>query len=79
MNSDDEAHSAGSDADAPSRKGRVSDPEVWMDYWSDELVMLWHSLQEHSQAMGAAVLDECDFPAFAEFCWHHSSRRPPAA
>ena len=79
MNSDDETRSVGSDADGPTRKGVVLDPEVWMDYWSEELVILWHGLQEHSQSMGAAVLDECTFSAFANFCWHHSSRRPPAA
>lgn len=79
MHSDDETHSVDSDADAPFRKGFISDPEVWMDYWSEELVILWHGLQEHSQAMGAAVLDKCDFTDFAQFCWERSSRRPPAA
>lgn len=62
-----------------ARTGRIMDPEVWMDYWSDELVTLWDGLKEHAGAMGAAVLDTCEFPAFAQFCWYHSSRYPPAA
>lgn len=62
-----------------ARTGRIVDPEVWMDYWSDELVTLWDGLKEHAESMGAAVLDTCEFPAFAQFCWYHSSRYPPAA
>ncbi len=61
------------------RTGRILDPEVWMDYWSDELLTLWHGLKEHSEAMGAAVLDTCEFASFVQFCWYHSSRYPPAA
>ena len=56
----------------------VKDPEVWMDYWSEELVTLWHGLLEQKGALGAGgVLDAADFPAFAQFCWEHSSGRPP--
>lgn len=62
-----------------NRHGKVTDPEVWMDYWSEELLTLWHDVQERCGMLGAAVLDECDFPAFAQFCWEHSSRYPPAA
>ena len=62
-----------------ARTGRIMDPEVWMDYWSDELLTLWDGLKEHAESMGAAVLDTCEFPAFAQFCWYHSSRYPPAA
>lgn len=65
--------------DGTDRSGPISDPEVWMDHWSEELVILWHGLQEHSQMMGTSLLDRCDFPNFAQFCWEHSSRRPPAA
>lgn len=65
--------------DGTDRIGAISDPEVWMDHWSEELVILWHGLQEHSQMMGTSILDRCDFPNFAQFCWEHSSRRPPAA
>lgn len=55
----------------------VADPEVWMDHWSEELVTLWHALTDHSAAMGCAILDKCDFPTFAEFCFKHSSGHPP--
>ena len=76
MHSDDETYSAGGGSDGES-PGPISDPEVWMDYWSEELVTLWHGLKEHCDMLGAAVLDHCDFPKFAQFCWEHSSRRPP--
>lgn len=56
----------------------IDDPEVWMDYWSEELVTLWHSLKDQAASLGASILDECDFPRFAQFCWQHSSGRPPA-
>jgi hypothetical protein len=55
----------------------VTDPEVWMDHWSEELVTLWHSLRDHSHNMGCAILDTCDFPTFAEFCFKNSSGHPP--
>lgn len=77
MHSDEDYNSASDGEDASAAV--VHDPEVWMDHWSEELVTLYHGLQEHCQMMGAAVLDTCDFPAFAQFCWEHSSRRPPAA
>ncbi len=77
MNSDDECSSYCSEGEDFVRGGVVEDPEVWMDYWSEELVSIWHGLQEQCRAMGAAVLDRCDFPAFAQFCWERSSRRPP--
>ncbi len=75
MHSDDDARSWDSEDEEPSLT--VDDPEVWMDHWSEELVTLWHVLREQAASMGAAVLDSCAFPAFAQFCWEHSSRRPP--
>lgn len=79
MLSDDEYvyESDGSDHHAKAEPCTVTDPEVWMDHWSEELVTLWHSLQDHSFGMGCAILDKCDFPAFAEFCFKHSSGYPP--
>lgn len=75
----DEDYNGCADGDECGRGPQaVDDPEVWMDHWSEELVSLWHSLREHSQSMGAAVLDRCDFPAFAQFCWERSSRLSPA-
>ena len=79
MHSDDEYYSGAESADDAGGAGAVDDPEVWMDYWSEELVTLWHGLQEQAQMLGATdVLGRCDFPAFAQFCWEHSTRRPPA-
>ena len=57
--------------------GRVLDPETWMDYWSEELVTLWHVLKEQCEANGYAILDAARFPDFAEFAFRHSSGRPP--
>jgi hypothetical protein len=76
MLSDDEYYE--SDASEPKNEPNiVTDPEVWMDHWSEELVTLWHALKDHSFGMGCAILDACDFPAFAEFCFKHSSGHPP--
>ena len=57
----------------------VDDPETWMDYWSEELVTLWHSLQDRCAAGGWAILDRAAFPDFTDFCWRLSSGRKPAA
>jgi hypothetical protein len=62
---------------ARHRDRRVEDPEEWMDHWSEELVTLWHGLAAHRDMMGASILDACDFPAFAQFCWEHSRGFPP--
>jgi len=79
MHSEDEYSSGASDGEDGAQRSvvTVEDPEVWMDHWSEELVTIWHGLQEQCQMLGAAVLDRCDFPAFAQFCWERSSRRPP--
>jgi hypothetical protein len=78
MHDDDEAAYSGEDEVlGPGGRPRVCDPEVWMDHWSEELVTLWHGVVDHARAMGAAVLDTCDFPSFAEFCYKHSSGFPP--
>ncbi len=59
-------------------RGAVEDPEEWADYWSEELVTLYHGLEDHARAMGTYVLDRCTFPDFVEFCFKFSSgRRPP--
>ncbi len=79
MHSEEDYNSHSDGEDGSGRGHCIDSPEVWMDYWSEELVTAWHALHEHCQAMGAAVLDRCDFPAFARFCWEHSSRRPPVA
>ena len=55
----------------------LSDAEVWADYWSEELVTLWHFVQDKCTANGYAILEKCTFPLFVDFCWEHSSRYPP--
>lgn len=57
----------------------VLDPETWMDCWSDELLNLWGSLREQCEANGYAILDVASFPDFAQWCFEHSSGRPPVA
>ena len=89
MLSDDEPYDLYSDSsDASPRGGHagagatvLDDPEVWQDYWSEELVTLWHGLRDHAAAMGVEidVLGSADLHAFAHFCWAHCSRRPPVA
>ena len=55
----------------------VTDPEIWADHWSEELVILWHKLVDQCTSNGYAILDKCTFPQFVEFCWQGSSRYPP--
>lgn len=58
--------------------GIVADPEVWMDHWSEELLDLWYHLKEQSASRGYAILDRCEFPDFAQFCFKFSSGHPPS-
>lgn len=55
----------------------IEDPEVWMDYFSEELLDLWYSLKEQCTSRGFAILDTCLFPDFAQFCFQFSSGYPP--
>lgn len=74
---EDEYHS-GSDADeAGGRHDVVEDPEVWMDYHSEELVTMWHQLLDQAAATGVYVLDKCAFSDFTEFCFKHSTGKKP--
>lgn len=54
-------------------------PEVWINEWySEELVTLWHLLKDTIDKNGWGILDACDLLAFSEFCYKHSCRdRPP--
>lgn len=54
------------------------DPEVWFDYLSEEIATAYHVLQEYIQSQGLPLLDNCQFPDFAEFCYRFSSGRKPA-
>ena len=63
--------------DTHTHTEQVTDPEVWADYWSEELVTLWHVVEDQCKANGYAILEKCTFPKFAEFCWENSSKYPP--
>lgn len=55
----------------------IDDPEVWMDYYADDLLDLWYGLKERCASRGFAILDACEFPDFAQFCFQFSSGYPP--
>lgn len=77
--SDDEGSSSSNEhASVPAAPRIILDPEVWQDYWKDELLDLWDSLKEQCASQGLAVLDSCTFSDFADFCFRHSSGYPPA-
>lgn len=66
-----------SDEDPPTAPAVVTDPEVWMDYYSEDLLNGWYSLKEFFESQGKSVLDTCVFHQFAQFCFEHSSGYPP--
>lgn len=80
MWSDDETHAALGDASSADAEGPgvIDDPEVWMDYYSEELLDLWYGLKERCEALGLAILDTAKFPDFAQFCFQCSSGYPPS-
>lgn len=80
MWSDDETHAAFGDAPSVDAEGpcKIDDPEVWMDYYSEELLDLWYGLKERCEALGLAILDAAKFPDFAQFCFQCSSGYPPS-
>lgn len=75
---DDEEATFSTDDDIDLGTPDDIDPEVWQDYWSEELVTLYHDMQEQVNKMGWAILDECSFHDFATFCYQKSSKRPPS-
>lgn len=76
---DDEGNSSGNEhAPVSSAPRTILDPEVWQDYWNEELLDLWDSLKEQCASQGMAVLDKCTFSDFADFCFRCSSGYPPA-
>ncbi len=78
MHSDDEGFTTGSEDDhACTVPDLVKDVEEWGDYWSEELVTLYHGVTDQARGMGAYVLDACRFHDFVEFCFRHSSGRKP--
>lgn len=70
---DPEVHDA-----ADAGPGTILDPEVWMDYYGDDLLDLWYSLKEGATMRGC-ILDVCDFNDFAHFCFQFSSGYPPSS
>ena len=74
----DVSHDSDNDANHATA-GIVDDPEVWMDYWSEELLDLWHSLKDQCTSRGLAILETGRFPDFAQFCFRFSSGYPPVA
>ena len=61
------------------RAGIIEDPEVWMDYWSDDLLDLWYSVKRQCDERGCAILNTAQFPDFAQFCFQFSTGHRPAA
>lgn len=54
------------------------DPEVWQDYFSEEMVTAYHILQEYIASQGLPLLDDCTFSNFVDFCYAFSSGRKPS-
>lgn len=50
-----------------------TDIETWQDYWSEELVALYHDAIDKANSCGWPILDKCTFHSFAEFCFKMSS------
>ena len=73
----DASHDSDNDAGHPRAAATIDDPEVWMDYYSEDLLDVWYSLKERCECTGLAILDACQFPDFAQFCFQFSSGRPP--
>jgi len=51
--------------------------EIWCDYFSEELVTLYHSLKDHTDAMGLPLFEFMDISAFCHFAYRMSSGRKP--
>lgn len=54
------------------------DYETWCDYYSDELVTLYHSLKDQAASMGLPMLEHMTMQTFCEFAFKMSSGRKPA-
>ena len=51
--------------------------ELFDEYWSEELVELYHVAVDHASRNGWPLLDRCSFHDFVEFCYERSSRAKP--
>ena len=54
------------------------DPEIWFDYFSEQVVTAYHVLRDWFDSQGVPILDNCTFPDFAEFCFTFSSGKKPS-
>ena len=52
----------------------LEDPQDFEDYWSEELVILYHSLIDRSAGSGWRLFEHLDFCDFCKFAYTHSSR-----
>lgn len=67
----DDASSDSEEAEGCLR--RETNIETWQDYWSEELVALYHKAIDTANSRGWPILDRCTFHSFAEFCFKMSS------
>jgi hypothetical protein len=71
--SSDEDPCGGAGDSSGSKFRYENDPEVWQDYYSEELVCLFHAALDSAVAQGLPILDKCTFNDFATFCFQKSS------
>lgn len=77
LSDDDSVAITNSESEDVASPGLVTDLEEWQDYHSEELVTLWHALQDRIATLGVYVLDECHISDFTDFCFRYSSGRKP--
>jgi hypothetical protein len=54
------------------------DPEQFEYYWNDELLTLYHQLQDTCAAYGFALFESLDFCEFCKFAYVTSSKTKPS-
>jgi hypothetical protein len=52
----------------------LQDPQDFEDYWSEELVILYHALIDRSAGSGWRLFENLDFCDFCKFAYDKSSR-----
>lgn len=60
----------------PRRPRNRRDLEAWTETWEDELLNLWHMVQDHCSRLGLPFFDEATYPDFVDTVYLHSSRPP---
>ena len=61
----------------PAHRIPIHDPEEWSNYWSEELVILYHIATDHAAQYGWSILDTGTFAKFVEYAYENSSKCPP--